>query len=81
MTWMWVFVAIAVVGLVVMISYAVWLWHKASDIYAEIKMLGKRGEELAALVNQLELTPRTSGAGSTLVPVDATPAPEPAHNT
>lgn len=54
MIWFWVFLAIAVAGLIVMISYGVWLVHKAADIYAEIKMLGKRGEELQALLNQLE---------------------------
>lgn len=84
MIWVWVFVAIAVVGLIVMISYGVWLFHKAADIYAELKMLGKRGEEIQALLNQLELNPQVSrsGAGATLVPVDEGTAAdlEPVHN-
>ena len=57
MVWAWVFLAIGVAGLVVAISYGVWLLHKAADVYAEIKMLSKRGEEISDLLNQLELNP------------------------
>jgi hypothetical protein len=41
-------------------SYGVWLWHKASDLFSELEMLGKRAEELAALLEQVgpELTAR-----------------------
>ena len=53
--WVLLFGAIALGGLIVMISYAVWLWHKASDLFSELQMLGKRAEELAALVSQVQL--------------------------
>jgi hypothetical protein len=33
----------------------VWLAHKASDLFSELQMLGKRAEELAALVSQVQL--------------------------
>ncbi|MGA4507688.1 hypothetical protein ACQB6R_08240 [Propionibacteriaceae bacterium G1746] len=67
MIWVWVFLAIAVAGLITMISYAVWLFHKAGDVYAEVKMLGRRGEELTALLGQLDLDPLTSSTGGQLV--------------
>lgn len=51
--WVWIFLGIAVIALVTMVSYGVWLFHKAADVYAEVKMLGRRGEELAALLAQL----------------------------
>ena len=86
MIWVWVFLAIAVVGVIVMVSYGVWLVHKAADIYAEVKMLGRRAQEFQALLNQLELNPQTSYGGTTLVPVDlvrgdADSDREVAHNT
>lgn len=83
MIWVWVFLAIAVAGLIVMISYGVWLFHKAADVYSEIRMLGKRGQEIQALLEQLELNPRVtrdqhgelvllteSSAGSVLAPTE-----------
>ncbi|MBO1029907.1 hypothetical protein IPV09_00980 [Tessaracoccus sp. SD287] len=71
MIWVWVFLAIAVAGLVVMVSYGVWLFHKAGDIYAEVTMLGRRAEELHALLGQLELNPQPRRDGAALVPVVA----------
>jgi hypothetical protein len=60
MVWVWVFGGIALGGLVMVASYGVWLWHKASDLFSELEMLGKRAEELAALLEQVgpELTAR-----------------------
>ncbi len=60
MVWVWVFGGIALAGLVMVGSYGVWLWHKASDLFSELEMLGKRAEELAALLEQVgpELTAR-----------------------
>lgn len=57
MLWVLIFAGIAVAGLVVAISYAVWLWHKASDLFSEVEMLGQRVEELTALLAQIEPTP------------------------
>ena len=54
MVWVWVFGGIALAGLVMVASYGVWLWHKASDLFSELEMLGKRAEELAALLEQVK---------------------------
>lgn len=53
MIWVLVFGGIALAGLIMVVSYGVWLWHKASDLYSEIEMLGTRAEELAALLEQI----------------------------
>jgi hypothetical protein len=60
MVWVWVFGGIALAGVVMVASYGVWLWHKASDLFSELEMLGTRAEELAALLEQVrpELTSR-----------------------
>ncbi len=57
MLWVLIFAGIAAAGLIVTISYAVWLWHKASDLFSEVEMLGQRVEELTALLSQIEPTP------------------------
>jgi hypothetical protein len=54
MVWVLVFGGIALAGLVMVASYGVWLWHKASDLFSEFEMLGKRAEELAALLEQVK---------------------------
>lgn len=53
--WVWIFLGIALAGLVSMVGWAVWLFHKAADVYSEIQMLGRRGQELADLLGQLDL--------------------------
>ncbi len=53
MVWVLVFGGIALAGLVTVASYGVWLWHKASDVFSELEMLGTRASELAALVERL----------------------------
>jgi len=57
MLWVLIFAGIAVAGLIVAVSYAVWLWHKASDLFSEVEMLGQRVDELTALLAQIEPTP------------------------
>lgn len=54
MIWVLVFSLIAVGGLVMVVSYAVWLWHKATDLFSEIEMLAQRAEELAQLLAQIQ---------------------------
>ncbi len=54
MVWVLVFGGIALAGLVMVASYAVWLWHKASDLFSELEMLGRRGEELAELLSRIQ---------------------------
>ncbi|MCE1173358.1 MAG: hypothetical protein LWW77_01970 [Propionibacteriales bacterium] len=58
MIWVLVFGLIALAGLIMLVSYAVWLAHKAADLFSELEMLGRRAEELADLLSQLEPTPR-----------------------
>ena len=53
MVWVIVFGGIAFAGLVMVASYGVWLWHKASDLFSEVEMLGTRAAELAALLEQV----------------------------
>lgn len=55
MVWVFVFGGIALAGLIMLVSYAVWLAHKAADLYSEIEMLGSRAAELAALVERIGL--------------------------
>ena len=54
MVWVLVFGGIALAGLIMVISYGVWLWHKASDLFSELEMLGTRAGELADLVSQIQ---------------------------
>lgn len=60
MVWVLIFFLIALGGLIMVVSYAVWLWHKATDLFSEIEMLGKRAEELADLLAQIGPTQRPS---------------------
>lgn len=64
MIWVLIFGGIAVAGLVMTISYAVWLYHKASDLWSEIEMLGTRADELGALLEQLAPMPEIGNADS-----------------
>jgi len=53
--WVLIFAGIAVAGLITVVAYAIWLAHKASDLFSELQMLAKRAEELADLVSQVQL--------------------------
>lgn len=53
MIWVLVFGGIALAGLAMLAGYAVWLAHLASDVFSELEMLGKRAEELGALLQQV----------------------------
>jgi hypothetical protein len=53
MVWVLVFCGVAVAGGVMVLSYAIWLWHKASDLFSELEMLGQRAEELAELLGRI----------------------------
>ncbi|MBK8459351.1 MAG: hypothetical protein WAS07_06650 [Micropruina sp.] len=57
MNWVLIFGLIALGGLITTVSFAVWLWHKASDVFSEVKMLGTRAGELSALLAQIEPGP------------------------
>jgi hypothetical protein len=53
--WVIVFAGIGLAGLIMLISYAVWLAHKASDLFSELDMLATRAGELADLVGQIRV--------------------------
>ena len=54
MIWVAVFGGIALAGLIMLISYAVWLAHKAADVMSEIVVLADRADQLADLLGQIQ---------------------------
>ena len=54
MIWVLVFGGIALAGLIMLISYAVWLAHKAADVMSEIAVLADRAEQLTDLLGQIQ---------------------------
>ncbi|MCC6494988.1 MAG: hypothetical protein IT193_01880 [Propionibacteriaceae bacterium] len=54
MNWVLLFGLIALGGLVMVVSYAVWLAHLAADVFSELEMLGQRAEELAELLGRIQ---------------------------
>ncbi len=55
MIWVFIFGGTALLGVVTVVSYAVWLAHKASDLYSEVRMLGQRAEEAGELLGRIQL--------------------------
>ncbi len=55
MIWVVVFGGIALAGLVMLVTYAVWLVHKASDVFAELGVLADRGGQLAEIAARIEV--------------------------
>lgn len=58
MVWVIVFGSIGLAGAIMLICYAVWLAHKASDLFSELEMLAVRADELAGLVAQIKVPER-----------------------
>lgn len=46
---------IAFLGLVMLVGYAVWLVHKGADVLSELKVLGRRAEQLGELAGQVRI--------------------------
>ncbi len=61
MIWVLVFGGIALAGLLMVIWYAVWLIHKASDVMSEVAVLLDRLSQLAAIVSEIRV-PDVSGS-------------------
>ncbi len=59
MIWVLIFGGIALLGVVTVASYAVWLAHKASDLYSEVRMLGTRAEEAGELLGRIQMPAST----------------------
>ena len=63
MIWVAVFGGIALVGLIMLISYAVWLAHKAADVMSELAVLADRADQLADLLSQIQSPPPPAVSG------------------
>lgn len=55
MIWVLVFGGVALAGLVTLVAYAVWLAHKASDLFSEMRVVGSRLGEITALLGNIEV--------------------------
>ncbi len=64
MMWVVIFAVIAVLGLVMVGGYAIWLAHKASDVLAEVQVLGDRAGQLGELVGQFQPPGQRARAGN-----------------
>lgn len=53
MIWVLVLAGIALLGLVGLVAYAVWLWHKAEDVLSEVEMVGRQAEEILDLLDDI----------------------------
>ena len=58
MMWVMIFAGIAVAGLIMLISYGIWLAHKASDVMSEVVVLGDRAGQLMELLSQVQVPER-----------------------
>ena len=55
MIWVFIFAGIALAGLVMVVSYAVWLIHRAADVMGEVRVLLDRGGQLTDLIGQIQI--------------------------
>jgi hypothetical protein len=53
--WPWIFIGIAVGGLVMLVCFAFWLLHKASDLLAELRVLAERTVQGAELLSRIQV--------------------------
>jgi hypothetical protein len=53
--WVVVFLVLALAGLVMLVSYAVWLAHKTADVLSELGMLGKYGGRLGEMLAEIRV--------------------------
>ena len=58
MMWVMIFGGIAVAGLIMVISYVIWLAHKASDVMSEVVVLCDRAGQLMELLSQVQVPER-----------------------
>ncbi|WP_375432997.1 hypothetical protein [uncultured Friedmanniella sp.] len=62
MLWVWIFLAIALVGLAMLVGYAVWLAHLTADVLSEVGVLADRAGQLGDLLGQIGEDARLSGS-------------------
>jgi hypothetical protein len=61
--WVAVFGGIALIGLVMLICYGVWLAHKAADVMSEVAVLADRADQLTDLLSQIQSPPAGAVSG------------------
>lgn len=61
MFWVVVMAVIALLGVLMLVGYARWLWHKASDLMSEVAVVTDRLGELGTLLGQLQPFPDSPG--------------------
>ncbi len=66
MLWLLVFGGIAVAGLVTLVSYAIWLAHKAADVLSEATVVSEQIGALGLLASQIEMPAVAATHGSSL---------------
>ncbi len=60
--WVFVFIGIALAGLIMLIGYAVWLAHKSADVMSELTVLGDRTTKILDLLSRIEMPDATSSS-------------------
>jgi len=55
--WVWILVAIGVAMIASLVLWAIWLAHKAGDVYHQLADLGSKVGKLAEQVERLDLSP------------------------
>ncbi|MFT4166900.1 MAG: hypothetical protein QM650_16810 [Microlunatus sp.] len=63
----WVFVGIAVAGLIMVACFAVWLWRKATALLREVGDLLDRVGQMLDLIEDIEPSERSGPAADTEV--------------
>ncbi len=56
--WVLIFGGIAVAGLIMLVSYGIWLAHKASDVMSELHVLSERSGQFLELAAQIQVPDR-----------------------
>jgi hypothetical protein len=60
--WVVVFLVIALGGLAMLVGYAVWLAHKTADVFSELRVVGKLGDELTGMLAEIGVPAASSGS-------------------
>ena len=59
MIWVAVFGGIALAGVIMFIAYAVWLAHRAADVFSEVQVVADRTGQLFDLLSQIQPADRS----------------------
>lgn len=61
-TWVYLFGGIAVAGLILVVACVIWLAHKATDVFAELQVLGQRVGRLVQLAAEIQVPELSSSS-------------------